>query len=53
MTQSYSMFIAGKIIEMPSVKFFLKHPVANLDNLANLTSLTNLTYQSLLDMLGS
>ena len=27
MTQPSSMFIDGKIIEMPSVKFFLKHPV--------------------------
>ena len=27
MTQPSSMFIGGKIIEMSSVKFFLKHPV--------------------------
>ena len=27
------MFIAGKIIEMPSVKFFLKHPVFELNKL--------------------
>ena len=27
MPQPYSMFIAGKIKEMTSVKFFLKHPV--------------------------
>ena len=30
MTQPSSMFIDGKIIEMPSVKFFLKHPVPSL-----------------------
>ena len=27
MSQPSSIFIAGEIIEMPSVKFFLKHPV--------------------------
>ena len=37
MPQPYSMFIAGKIKEMRSVKFFLKHPV---DEHLRLTLLT-------------
>ena len=44
MSQPSSMFITGETIEMPSVKFFLKHPVACLEvaRLARLARLVRL-----------